>query len=87
MTDSISERQAERRRNERVYGSWPAIRDAIIAARGAKECSDVAAEEDGQQNAPLAVRAALAGPNPPPVGAITLIDALFEDKYRPESES
>lgn len=43
--ESIAERQAERKRNERWYGSWPAIREAIIAARGARECADVAFEE------------------------------------------
>jgi hypothetical protein len=41
---SVSELQAERKRNERFYGPWDLIREAIIAARGAKESADVETE-------------------------------------------
>jgi hypothetical protein len=45
----IAELQAERKRAERFYGPWNLTREAILAAKGARECSDVAAE----QNFPL----------------------------------
>lgn len=35
--DKIYQRQQERKRNEVWYGPWDQTRDAIIAARGARE--------------------------------------------------
>jgi hypothetical protein len=40
------ELQAERRRNERPPIDWDTMRRAILAARGAKEGADVAAEQN-----------------------------------------
>lgn len=41
---SAYEQQQARKRSERWYGPWEQTREAIIAARGARECADVAAE-------------------------------------------
>lgn len=45
MSESVFARQQARKRAEVWYGPWDATREAIIAARGARETSDVAAEE------------------------------------------
>lgn len=44
MSESVYARQQARKRAEVWYGEWDATREAIIAARGARESSDVAAE-------------------------------------------
>lgn len=47
--DTIYERQQARKRAEVWYGPWDQTRDAIVAARGARECADVGEQEAGRE--------------------------------------
>ena len=69
--DKIYQRQQERKRNEVWYGPWDQTRDAIIAARGARE--GVVEERCFLEKADVMIYAAREKTER------TLVDSLWED--------
>lgn len=73
--DKIYQRQQERKRNEVWYGPWDQTRDAIIAARGAREG---VVEERGFLTPMLEIRSILIYAASEKTER-TLVDSLWED--------
>ena len=74
--DEIYQRQQERKRNEVWYGPWDQTRDAIIAARGAREG---VVEERGFLTPMLAEKADVLIYAASEKTERTLVDSLWED--------
>jgi hypothetical protein len=97
MSNSVFEEQQRRAREAKWYGPWDSIREAILAAKGARECADVEAE----QRADLAhiidvkieackiatydteIAILLGDQTKRDPYAPTLVDALYKEKHSP----